>query len=389
MNDVLILSALILSAVFAGSVFSRLHIPRLIAYLFVGIVFSQLFKIELDHSLAELALGFIAFLVGGSLHLESIKQQRKVIFATALGGVLGVIVAMVLILPLFASEWMGVSIFIVALLLGGLGTSTDPAAIESVTQELGSHGDFVTVLKGVVAIDDAMGVMAFALILSWVGASTLGWMPFVGAMYEIAGGVLLGLVMAKFLVWAGSLFRQVTLVMPFVFAMILFVFGLSQWLELSMLLALMSLGFFAHLFARHHAFQGRHLFAPIRHFEEMILIVFFSLAGVAFVPEVLLEYGHWVLLYVMIRMLGKVGGVAFFARWAGADAVTQKWLGIALLPQAGVAIGMALVLKDIPGLSDVAEILLGILVAGAVVNELLGPILLKWVLTQKADKGVK
>ena len=386
MNDVLILGALILSAVFAGTVFSRLHIPRLIAYLVVGVVFAQIFKVELGHSLAELALGFIAFLVGGSLHLESIQSQRKVIFATAFGGVLGVIVAMVLILPLFASEWMGVSIFIVALLLGGLGTSTDPAAIESVTQELGSHGDFVTTLKGVVAIDDAMGVIAFALILSWVGASSLGWTPLLGAVYEIAGGVLLGLVMAKFLVWAGSLFNQVTLVMPFVFAMILFVFGLSEWLELSMLLALMSLGFFAHLFARHHSFQGRHLFAPVRHFEEMILIVFFSLAGVAFVPEVLLEYGHWVLLYVMVRMLGKVGGVALFARYSGADLATQKWLGLSLLPQAGVAIGMALILKEVPGLENVAEVLLGLLVAGAVLNEILGPMILKWVLISKISK---
>ena len=264
-----------------------------------------------------------------------------------------------------------------ALLFAGIAPATDPAATADVVHEAKTKGPFSRTLLGVVAVDDAWGLILFsccfaaAAALSGVDGFTA---PLTSALWEICGaialGVLLGLPAAKLTghIQPGEPTLSEALGIVFVCG------GLAIWLDVSFLIASMVLGVVVVNLAKHH----NRPFHAIENIEWPFMVLFFVLAGASLQLPALKSVGLIAGVYIAARAVGRVLG-----GWAGGamcrtDKPTRRWIGFALMPQAGVALGMALVASSrMPQLRD---FVLPVVISSTVFFELTGPLLTHYAL---------
>ena len=148
--------------------------------------------------------------------------------------------------------------------------------------------------------------------------------------------------------------------------------GLALWLDVSFLLAGMTAGAIIVNRARHHL----RAFHELEHLEWPFMVLFFVLAGAAFEPEHVTRLGLIGLGYLALRIIARLVGGWVGAIWGGAPVAERPWYGVALLPQAGVAVGMALVAAD--EFPEFAEAILSLTIASTVIFEIIGPIGTIW-----------
>lgn len=323
---------------------------------------------------AAIALTMVAFLLGSSLSFVQLKANGREILYISMAVVLVTIVAVFGGLVL-----LGVAP-VLALLLAGVATATDPAATEEVINQTRTEGSFVETLKGIVAIDDAWGLIAFSLILAFAD-----FLMGNGAQESLAAGVrdLIGAIGVGALVGfpaayltgrlrAGEPMQAEALAVVFLCA------GCALWLDVSYLLSGIIAGAIIVNTAPHHT----RAFYEIQHFEWPFMLVFFLLAGSRLYTENWLDYAFIVIAFVILRTLSRlIGG------WVGGSLAASKrsmktWIGAALLPQAGVAVGMALVAgHHFPLYQDM---ILNVAIITTVIFEVCGPIAAKVALLKSA-----
>jgi Kef-type K+ transport system membrane component KefB len=187
-----------------------------------------------------------------------------------------------------------------------------------------------------------------------------------------------GFLLSKASIWFGEYGFRI----PVILASILIVLGLAELLHLSMLLATLSLGFSTRYFTK--ASAGR-LFNPIHPLEETIYLLFFTMSGTHFDPNLFRDFLPLVLVYFFARMLGKMIGARVGTRMVGAPTRVSRWIGLGLLPQAGVAIGLALTLSQESAFEEIGLMVLNVIIGATLLNEMLGPITAKIAL-QKAQE---
>jgi len=270
-----------------------------------------------------------------------------------------------------------------ALVLAGVSTATAPAATADVLHELRAEGPFTRTLMSIVALDDAWGLIAFSLALAAAGAivGMDGSDAIAHGLREVFGAVLLGFGLG---LPAAALTGRIQPGEPTQAEALGIVFlcgGLAMWLEVSFLLAAMALGGTIANLARHH----QRPFRAIEGIEWPFMILFFVLAGASFEVGQLARIWPIVLSYVVLRAIGSVAGTYAGARLVRAEAPIQRWMGLALLPQAGVALGMALVAAQrFPVLShDV----ISTIVASTALLELIGPVLTRIAVERAGEAG--
>jgi Kef-type K+ transport system membrane component KefB len=269
----------------------------------------------------------------------------------------------------------------VALILAGISTATAPAATADVVEELDAEGPFTRTLLGVIAIDDAWGLVVFSLAVSAVGilVGVDGSDAIAHGLREVFGALALGLAIG---LPAAALTGRIQPGEPTQAEALGIVFlcgGLAMWLQVSFLLAAMMLGATVANLARHH----QRPFHAIRGIEWPVMILFFVLAGASFEPALIGRIWPLVLAYVSLRALGSVLGTWAGAQLASAEEPIRRWLGLALLPQAGVALGMALVASQ--RFPELGFAIVNSVVASTAVLELLGPVLTRFALQRAGE----
>ncbi|MEA3544620.1 MAG: cation:proton antiporter, partial [Thermodesulfobacteriota bacterium] len=326
--------------------------------------------------LTNIALAMIGFMLGQKMTLSSFRNLGRLVFGMSVGVVLTTASLVFLVLFLF-----GVS-FEISLLLAGISTATAPAATVDVIHEYRAEGKFTDALLGIVAIDDAWGLFLFSLILAVVqsaGGQSGALQILMTGSWEIGGAVLLGFVLGIPMAYLTGRIRPGEATQAEALGGVLLCAGLAVWLEISYLLAAMVLGAVVANFAKHHDRP----FHEIEGIEWPFLVLFFLLAGSALHVEALGRVGLLGLGYIVLRVVGRMLGSWVGGRMGKADSQMRRWMGIALLPQAGVAIGMVLLASQrFPELSD---ILLPVILGSTVFFELIGPVLTKQVLLHVGD----
>ena len=324
---------------------------------------------------AEMALGMIAFLLGGRLTRRRMRSIGELVLWVSMVQVMVTMAAVTLGLWLLGMDLS------VALVFGAVATATDPAATSDVIQETRAKGKFTDALQAVVAIDDAWGVIIFSLAL--VAAMTMhdsapGMELLQHGLWELLGalalGALLGLPVAMV---TGRLHGHQPVLVEALGAVFLCV-GLARWLEVSYLVACVTLGCTVANAARHH----KRPFHAVKDIEWPFVIVFFVLSGAALNWEQLTAIGWVGLAYILLRALGRIlGGLAgSLPTWT--HTVSVRWMGLAMMPQAGVAIAMALVAAQT---SEQFHQVLPVVIASTVLFELLGPICTRRALEQVGE----
>ncbi|MEC9314258.1 MAG: hypothetical protein VYB22_05185, partial [Pseudomonadota bacterium] len=148
------------------------------------------------------------------------------------------------------------------------------------------------------------------------------------------------------------------------------------------LLTAMTLGFVARATFKS---GGERLLAPVEYLEELVFLVFFTLAGAHFDLDVLLSGVELVIIYVVARVLGKMAGTNLAARFIAAPESVRKYIGLGVVPQAGIAIGLALSLVNHPVFADSGLLIVNVILASTLIYELLGPFATRYALLKAGE----
>ena len=319
---------------------------------------------------AKVALTMIAFLLGGELSRSNLAAHGRAILTVSLAITLVSIATVGLGLMALGAPMA------LALLLAGVGLATDPAATRDAVRSGRQENGFTLTVLGVVAIDDAWGVIAFSLILgvvAGVGGVSDGALQ---GLIEVFGAVLLGLAIGlPAAVITGRIAPgEPTLVEAL--GVVLLCAGLSLYFEVSFLLTGMTAGMTVVNLARHHDYP----FHEIEHVSWPFLVLFFVLAGASVNLAAVADAGWLSLAFVVLRTLGRILGGWIGGRLGGLPESQARLIGLALTPQAGVALGMALVASE--AAPEIGQTILAATVATTVFFELAGPVLTRVVLAR-------
>ena len=256
-----------------------------------------------------------------------------------------------------------------------LHPASAPAATIDVIHESKAKGPLAKTVLGVVAIDDAWGVILFSIFLVFAEA-LCGKGHLVAGMlkglWDIGGAIILGTIIGFPMSW---LTGRITKGEPTLVEASGFVFlcgGLALLFDVSYLLACMVLGAIVANFAKHHSRP----FRDIEDANEPFMIIFFLLAGYKFNISILYTLGSLGLVYIAARILGFITGGYIAARLANAPDIIKQSIGWCLFPQAGVALGLALLATE--NFPELGEYLLSLIVGTTIIFEIFGPVVTRW-----------
>ncbi len=368
----LALGGLLLVGLLADQIGRRTRFPRVTLLMLFGFaggpsgldVLPDAFREWYDF-LATVALTMVAFLLGGKLSLATLKENGRAIFIISLAvvGVTVLVVGAGLLL-------IGVSA-LTAVLLAGIATATAPAATQDVVKQTRAKGPFTDMLLGIVAIDDAWGLIIFSLML--VAAKAIfgdgSFSILASSFWEIGGAAAIGLAIGLPAAFLTGRLQDGEPIQAEALGIVFLCAGFAIWLEVSFLLAGMVAGAIVVNLAGHH----NRPFHEIEHIEWPFMILFFVLAGASFHVASLQLIGVVGVAYIILRTLSRFLGGWIGATLAGAPEQHRNWIGAALVPQAGVALGMALIAGN--HLPQIKDTLLTTVIGTTIVFEIVGPVM--------------
>lgn len=350
----------------------RLHIPRVTLLILVGVACGPFGLNLVPDSLvswfpyaAHFALATVGFLLGSHFTQKRLKRMGASILWMPLVYVL-VAASMV-----FAFTFFTDGSFVAALLLAGIAPASDPAATIDVVRETEATGPLADTLLRVVAVDDAYGIIVFSLLLA-AGESIIGTENSYGivlaGLWEIVGAILLGALLGLPMAWLTGRIRKGETALMEAVGFVFLCGGLATLMHVSYLLACMTLGAVVANFGKHHTRP----FHAIEGASDPFLALFFVMAGFRLDLGTLANVGLLGIAFVLARSFGLVLGARIGASLAHAPKTVRKHLGWCLLPQAGVALGMALLVAE--RLPEYGQRLLPLVIATTVFFEIVGPI---------------
>lgn len=387
MNIYLKLSLAIMVGLIGAKVARRFQLPNVTGYLLGGLILGpSLLNIitqadkPVINFVNDLALAAIAFNIGGAFSLKDLKKLGKEIFLITLFEVVGVVLVVFLVMFLIFKQDL-----VFSLMVASMSAATAPAGTMMVIQQYRAKGPLTDTILPVAALDDALGIMVFGFALS-ISKILIGGqtdtnvaMLFLAPVFEIVLSLLLGFVLgwlfsriSRHIKYQGDL---LSLTLLLIFAST----GLSYLLNLSPLLTNMMVGaVFVNL-----SLKPQRTFKLLNDTTPTINLLFFAFAGASLDLSVLSQIGLLGFGYVFSRAIGKISGATFGAKLANSTKTIQKYLGIALLPQGGISIGLSMtVAKELPKYSNsiVTLILFSVLIF-----EIAGPILAKFALNKAGE----
>lgn len=387
MNNLLSAGLILLLGFIGARLLKYARLPSVTAFLLVGILIGpHVFNLVTEEIFAgadfftNLVLGIIAFSLGENFRFDKIKEGMKQVVWISIIAALGawilvsaalIIYFIIIKLPLYP-----------ALVLGAAASATAPAATVLVIREYRSTGYLTELLLKVVAIDDAWCLIFAAMAIAFgnaMRAEVFDIAIIFAGLGEIFGaiiiGALLGYITSFFSRFVTTRDELIILILGFILLNV----GLSIAFKLSVLLSSMTMG----LMVINRARENYKFFEELRSVDAPLYLVFFILSGAHLDFGILYNMGIVGILYILFRIIGKVYGAKIGAKISNAPKPAANWLGLALTPQAGVALGIGLVAKST--FPDYGNFIFTIIAATTVIFELFGPLLTKYSL-QKAGE---
>ena len=371
---------------FTGFAMTRLtkllKLPNVTAYILTGVLLGPFCLDLIPQSviggmdfLSDIALAFIAFSTGEFFRLNVLKQSgAKVILITVLESLTASVLVFIAVYFILRLD------LAFSVVLAALAAATAPASTVMTIRQTGAHGDFVNTLLQVVALDDIVGLLAYSVAISVALSAGTGEAFRVGSiLVPLAanlGVLLLGGLFGLFMKWLMPKKRSTDNRLIISIALLFAFCGVCALLDISPLLGCMSMGT-----VYINVTDDDKLFKQLNYFSPPILLLFFVRSGLNFRLDALVDTGSAVgvvplivvgVVYFLVRIAGKYGGAFLGCLSVKKTPKVRNYLGLALIPQAGVAIGLAsLGARTLGGETGVA--LETIILASSVLYELIGP----------------
>ena len=391
MNTLLALSIAIAAGLGMSRLAKLVRLPNVTAFLVGGLIVGPsvlgIIPREAADSfgvITEAALGFIAYSIGAEFKLSYLKRiGAKPLTITAfegLGAVLMVDMALIL------CSLLGVPGFDLpmCIALGAIAAATAPAATLMVIRQYKARGPVSEMLLPVVAMDDALGLIAFAISMNIAqalasGASMTVMSMLVTPLVEIVCSVALGMGLGFALSYLARFFKSRGNKLALTIAFVFLALALCDMWSLSNLLCIMMIG----AVMTNLCPAANVIIEQTDRFTPPLFLLFFVISGAELNLAVLPTVGLVGACYVLVRALGKWLGAYLGSRAVHAHPNVQKYLGFTLIPQAGVAIGMAqLALTRLPAYGQQIQ---AVVLAGTLVYELVGPVITKVALSKAGE----
>ena len=407
MTELLSLSVAIFAGLLMTRLLGRLHLPDVTAYLIAGVLIGpsllgrlgipgigfETYALLRDLSLiSDVALGFIAFTIGNEFRLSQLKETGRQAFVVGILQAVFTTICVDAALILLHLLFPAVLSLPAAITLGAIASATAPAATLMVVRQYKAKGPLVDLLLPIVALDDAVGLVLFAV--SFGIAKALGsghadlYTIMLNPILEIIGSLLLGALAGCVLTWLEKLFHsnrnRVAMTIGFVFLTVALsklsipigpvTFGFSP------LLVCMMLGsVFCNLCPLSEEIMER-----ADKWSSPLMVLFFVLSGAELELGVIAQLGSVLvgIVYILSRTAGKYFGARESSRMVHCGPDIVKYLGVTLFPQAGVALGMCVTASSLPGDGTLIR---NIVLFAVLVYEMVGPVLTKWALTKSGD----
>lgn len=369
----------------SSKIMDKIKFPNVTGYIIIGLIAGPYClniltpeAVESFSVIPDIALGFIAFSIGAEFKLSYLKKVGKSPIIIAITEAVGAVLAVDLALILTGNNTA------FSLVLGAIAAATAPAATLMVVRQYEAKGPVTDTLLPVVAIDDAVALMCFGLsvaIAKSISSMEAGLMlaTLIDPVIEILGalllGALLGIILKFLTAWYSGKGNRLTIAVAMVFLCI----GVSVRLGLSALLACMAMSaVFTNI-----SELSEEVFKQVDRITPPIYLLFFFISGAELDITILPTVGTIGVIYVIFRVVGKVIGAAFGAHISNAQPVVKKYLGFTLIPQAGVAIGLAgMATSIVPSYGYKIQT---IILCGTIIYELIGPLVTKMALTRAGE----
>jgi PTS system fructose-specific IIC component len=389
-EPLLLLAVVLVAGIFFGALARLVRLPGITGQIIGGVLiggagldlFGEASVAGLE-PLTEIALSLIAVTVGAHLHVPRLRNAvRRLSY---------LLIAESTITPLlvFAGVYgLGGASLELAMLFGAVSIATAPATIVALVRETRSKGVFVKTLVAAVALNNTACIVVFEVCRAVIGsdfsleASSL--FDTNGALVELAGPVLLGAIAALTLDRVTRLaLGPEALATAAVVALVL-TSSLATSMGISAMLACLVLG----AVQANITYSRSHLVDSVfANFQPAILTVFFMLAGMHLSFEHLEQAGILIALYFATRFAGKMISADLALRAAQATERVRQNLGLALIPQAGLAVGLVLLIQEDARFADSADLFAAVVLTVVAINEIVGPILTRMALTRAGEIG--
>ena len=390
-DPLLILATVLLAGMALGWLATRIHLPSVTGQILAGALIGQGGLALFDEQavaglqpLTHLALAWIGAALGAHLNLRRLRNAGKRL------GLLFLCESLLTPTIVFAALVLLTDVRpAVAALFATVAIATAPATVLAIVRESRARGVFVKTLLAGVALGSVACILLFELARSVVrvefdsGTSfSLGILAGPLASLAAAAGLGSGLAIVANLV-TRRVVRQDRLATTGMITLLL-TFGLASWLELSPLLACLFLGFVqSNLTPAREGLLDR-IFGD---FEPVVLCVFFTVAGMALTLERLAEAGLVAAVFFAARAAAKLFSPRVAMTLAGVPDRVRRNLGMALIPQAGLAVGLVLLIQDDPVFAEVSQLFTASVLSVVAVNEIIGPVLTRVALVRSGEAG--
>lgn len=407
MNTLLTVSVALLAGLLMTRLFKKLKLPAVTAYLIAGVLigpyfigsfgingfgFSSSNSVSSLALVSEVALGFIAFSIGNEFRLDELKKTGK---QALIIGILQAVVAMLLVdLALIGIHYIFPEKLSLAqaLTLGAIATATAPAATLMVVRQYKAHGPLTKLLLPIVALDDAVGLVAFAVSFGIAKTLVSGDLDLISVLVnpfvEIIASLILGAVMGWVLTQLEKLYNSNTNRLNLTIGLVFLTASLSKLhfsigpvaVHFSSLLVCMMLGtVFCNICPLSHDLMERS-----DKWTSPLFALFFVISGAELELDVFTDIFIVLIgvVYIIFRSLGKYLGAMGSAKMTKCSPEICKYLGITLLPQAGVALGMCTTAMQ---LGSQGNLIRNITLFAVLIYELFGPVFTRMALTAAGE----
>jgi Kef-type K+ transport system membrane component KefB len=396
-NIVLFIGVTLTVGLLLGKLTKWLKITSIVGYIIAGIVLGYIthtyYRDILSNSVisytVDITLGFVGFIVGVGFTKNFIKKFGKISIAIA------VIESVVTLIIITLGCYIITSDINLSLILGVIGLATAPAGTVAAIQMSKGRGDLSRITMAIVGIDDAIAIILFVFIMAVVKINLGENFQLINIvsvpLVEIGGAILIGGVFGVLIAYITKYIQSKEDIFVLALSFIFFCIGLSNLISASSILACMVFGT---IYININPRMGKVVIKYTEHLLPPIFVLFFGIAGIelAMKFDYIITYGvlsifGLIVVYTIFRILGKLSGATIAGKYTKSPSNVKKYLGFALLSQAGVNIGLAILANNEVSSSaaSIGMLVIIIMTITTIFFEIIGPIGVRFALTRSGE----